>query len=93
MCGTRKNVPPYDHLRTYGIHPVPWSTLHGPIFEHVIDELDEVSGRRLIKELAEAGFVVVGGQTVHLTNASSTYDDMEWSFRGRTMLRMVKVTK
>ena len=90
---TRKNVAPYDRLRTYGIHPIPWSTLHGPLFTLVADNLPEQECRSLIKELGEAGVLVVDGQSLHLPSCGGGYDDVDWSFTTETMLRVVKVSK
>ena len=48
-----------DGLRTYGLHPVPWATLHGPLFGRITSGLSEEDLRAMVVELGEAGVVIV----------------------------------
>jgi len=91
-CGLRKiRQAPAARLRTWGLFPVPWPTLFGPLFEvDVADALEDEARRALVKELGEAGLVVIDQGNIYLPNLQTVVEQDIFDFNRRTMLKVLK---
>lgn len=91
-CGLRKiRQSPAARLRTWGLFPVPWAALFGPLFEtNVADALEDEARRALVKELGEAGLVVIDEGKIYLPNLQTLVEEEIFNFNSRSMLKVLK---